>query len=250
MAEREPRIFAVLLRRLRTEAGLSQEELAGLADVHVRTVNNLERGLVAKPRRDTVELLANALRLEGQALAEFEAASGRRLRDRAPAVAAGSAPEDRADVSGDPGGWLNRVVTALDELGVSAARSVLAQWKNSAPVDDAWLTWADGLITLTAEGRMRPMADRPLPVVRADPLFGRDEQEDELGAFLGRVKQGRGGLALVFGLSGIGKSHLLGKFRRPIRRNPGRLGHVRPRRGRRPRLAAPAEAALDHLAPD
>ena len=151
--------------------------LTGLAGVHVRTVNNLERGLVAKPRRDTVELLANALRLEGQALAEFEAASGRRLRDRAPAAAAGSVPEDGADVSGDPGRWLNRVVTALEQVGVSAARSELARWKSSTPVDDAWLTWADRLITLTAEGRMRRMADRPLPVVRADPLFGRDEQE-------------------------------------------------------------------------
>jgi tetratricopeptide (TPR) repeat protein len=156
--------------------------------------------------------LADALRLEGQALAEFEAASGRRLGDRAPAAAAGSVPEDGADVSGDPGRWLNRVVTALEQVGVSAARSELARWKSSTPVDDAWLTWADRLITLTAEGRMRRTADRPLPVVRADPLFGRDEQEDELAGFLGRVKQGRGGLALVFGPSGIGKSHLLGKF--------------------------------------
>lgn len=212
MTEGEPPAFAVVLRRLRIEACLSQEELASLAGVHERTVSDLERGLSHRPRRDTAQLLADALRLDGQALAEFGAASGWRLRHCAPGATAESVPEGSAHTSDDPGRWLNRVVTALDELGVAAARSVLAGWQNSAPIDDAWLTWIDELITLTAEGRMQPIADRPLPVVRADPLFGRDEQEDELGAFLERVKQGRGGLALVFGPSGIGKSHLLGKF--------------------------------------
>jgi transcriptional regulator with XRE-family HTH domain len=221
MTEGEPPTFAVVLRRLRIEACLSQEELASLADVHERTVSDLERGLSHRPRRDTAQLLADALRLDGQALAEFGAASGWRLRDRAPRATAESVPEGSAHTGGDPGRWLNRVVTALDELGVAAARSALARWQSSAPIDDAWLTWADELITLTADGRMQPIADRPLPVVRADPLFGRDEQEDELGAFLERVKQGRGGLALVFGPSGIGKSHLLGKF------VSGRSGEIR-----------------------
>jgi transcriptional regulator with XRE-family HTH domain/tetratricopeptide (TPR) repeat protein len=209
MTEREPLTFAALLKRLRTEAGLSQEELADLAGVSVRTVSDLERGLSHQPRRDTAQLLGNALRLDGQALAEFGAAAGWRLRDRALRATAESVSEGSG---GDPGRWLNQVVTALDDLGVAAARLALERWRSSAPIDDAWLTWADELITLTAEGRMQPIADRPLPVVRADPLLGREEQDEELDAFLERVKQGRGGLALVHGPSGIGKSHLLGKF--------------------------------------
>ena len=194
MAERQLNAFAVLLRKLRTDAGFPQEELAERASLHPRAVSDLERGLVGKPRKDTVQLLANALGLEGRALAEFEAAAGRR-------------PHPPAN---DPKSWLDRVVGALDELGVAAARSVVAQWRDSESVDDAWLTWVNGLIRLTADGRMQPIADRPLPVVGADALFGRDAQDAQLGAFLERVKQGRGGLALIIGPAGIGKSHLLG----------------------------------------
>jgi transcriptional regulator with XRE-family HTH domain len=196
MAERQVNALAVLLRRLRTEAGFSQEELADRAGLHPRAISDLERGLVSRPRKDTVQLLADALSLEGRALAEFEIAAGR--RPHVPSV--------------DPKSWLDRVVGALDELGVAASRSVVAQWRTGELVDDAWLTWVDRLISLTADGRMQPIADRPLPVVGADPLFGRGAQEAELGAFLERVKQGRGGLALIVGPAGIGKSHLLGSY--------------------------------------
>jgi tetratricopeptide (TPR) repeat protein/transcriptional regulator with XRE-family HTH domain len=65
--------FASLLRRLRTEAGLTQEELAESARLSARAVSDLERGVVAMPQRDTVRLLADALGLEGLARIEFEA---------------------------------------------------------------------------------------------------------------------------------------------------------------------------------
>ena len=65
--------FAGLLRQLRTEAGLSQEELAAAAGVGARTVSDLERGVALTARKDTARLLADALSLSGVARASFEA---------------------------------------------------------------------------------------------------------------------------------------------------------------------------------
>jgi transcriptional regulator with XRE-family HTH domain len=58
-----PPAFATLLRRYRQAAGLSQEELAERAGLSARTVGDLERGGSHAPRKDTVELLAQALDL-------------------------------------------------------------------------------------------------------------------------------------------------------------------------------------------
>ena len=69
----EPGTFAALLRALRTDADLTQEELAEAAQVSVRTISDLERGVNPTARRDTARLLADALRLSGEARAEFEA---------------------------------------------------------------------------------------------------------------------------------------------------------------------------------
>lgn len=54
---------ADLLRRHRLSVGFTQEELAGRAGVAVRTVRNLELGRVRRPRRHTLEQLADQLRL-------------------------------------------------------------------------------------------------------------------------------------------------------------------------------------------
>src|SRR3954454_19617427 len=57
--------FALVLRRSRLRANLTQEELAVRAAVGVRTVRDLERGRASRPQRTTVELLAAALGLAG-----------------------------------------------------------------------------------------------------------------------------------------------------------------------------------------
>ena len=64
--------FAALLRELRTDAGLTQEELAEAARLSVRTISDLERGIYPTARKETARLLADALRLVGDARAEFE----------------------------------------------------------------------------------------------------------------------------------------------------------------------------------
>jgi predicted ATPase/DNA-binding SARP family transcriptional activator/DNA-binding CsgD family transcriptional regulator/transcriptional regulator with XRE-family HTH domain len=73
--------FAGLLRQLRTEAKLTQEELAGAASVSPRSVSDLERGINRTARKDTARLLAGALGLAGPAADVFVAAA----RGRVPA---------------------------------------------------------------------------------------------------------------------------------------------------------------------
>ncbi len=72
--------FGTLLRRARRDAGLTQAELAERAGVSVRTVSDLERDVAHTPHRDTVALLADALRLAGDERDRFEA-TARHLRD-------------------------------------------------------------------------------------------------------------------------------------------------------------------------
>ena len=74
MAE-PPLRFAGMLRQLRAEAALTQEELAEAAGLNPRTISDLERGLATTPHKDTVRLLADALQLGGSARVEFEAAA-------------------------------------------------------------------------------------------------------------------------------------------------------------------------------
>lgn len=65
--------FGEMLRRYRAAANLSQEELAERAGLSARAISDLERGVKRAPRKDTVELLANALALSPQRRALFAA---------------------------------------------------------------------------------------------------------------------------------------------------------------------------------
>ena len=58
--------FAGLLRQLRAEARLTQEELAEAAGVSPGSVSNLERGINRTAHKDTAVLLAGALGLAGR----------------------------------------------------------------------------------------------------------------------------------------------------------------------------------------
>ena len=81
MAEQLALGFGGLLRQLRAEAGLTQEELAEAASLSPRSVSDLERGINRTARKDTAELLAGALGLAEPARPLFVAAA----RGRAPA---------------------------------------------------------------------------------------------------------------------------------------------------------------------
>jgi transcriptional regulator with XRE-family HTH domain len=72
--------FAGLLRQLRAEARLTQEELAEAAGVSPRSVSDLERGVNRTARKDTALLLADALSLAGPAHGLFAAAARGKAR--------------------------------------------------------------------------------------------------------------------------------------------------------------------------
>ncbi|WP_328552732.1 MULTISPECIES: helix-turn-helix domain-containing protein [unclassified Streptomyces] len=65
----------VLLQNARRRAGLTQEQLAGLSTVSVRAIRDLEQGRVRNPRKETLKLLANAMRMSGARRAELELAA-------------------------------------------------------------------------------------------------------------------------------------------------------------------------------
>src|ERR1700733_15114191 len=67
--------FAGLLRQLRAEARLTQEELAEAAALSPRSVSDLERGINRTARKDTAILLADALSLTGEVRMLFIAAA-------------------------------------------------------------------------------------------------------------------------------------------------------------------------------
>ncbi|MQY10230.1 Regulatory protein AfsR [Streptomyces sp. RB5] len=85
-----------LLRGLRREAGLTQEELADAAGLSVRAVRDVERGAVATPQKETVRRLADALGLVGPVRDGFEETA----RGRGVAVATRTLPRDIVSFTG------------------------------------------------------------------------------------------------------------------------------------------------------
>lgn len=55
--------LGAILRRRRSEAGVTQEELAERCGLSVRAISDIERGVTGRPRRASVELIADALGL-------------------------------------------------------------------------------------------------------------------------------------------------------------------------------------------
>jgi tetratricopeptide (TPR) repeat protein/transcriptional regulator with XRE-family HTH domain len=97
----EPRVtFAGLLRQLRTDARMTQEELAEASGVSLRSLSDLERGRVGIPQRETVRLLADALRLSGPARSDFEEVARGRAATGGVAAATRTLPRDVASFTG------------------------------------------------------------------------------------------------------------------------------------------------------
>jgi transcriptional regulator with XRE-family HTH domain len=94
--------FAGLLRRLRVEAKLTQEELAAAAGVSARSVSNLERGINRTAHKDTAVLLAGALGLTGPAEELFVAAARGHVPPAQVLAAAEAAALRPAAVTGSP----------------------------------------------------------------------------------------------------------------------------------------------------
>lgn len=88
MVETPALSFADLLKQYRAAIMLTQEELAERSGLSVRAISDLERGIKHRPYAHTVQRLLQALELQGQAAATFQAAARR--------IVAASRFEDRA----------------------------------------------------------------------------------------------------------------------------------------------------------
>jgi tetratricopeptide (TPR) repeat protein/transcriptional regulator with XRE-family HTH domain len=118
--------FAVLLRRFRAEARLTQEELAEAAGLSPRSVSDLERGVNRTARKDTAVLLADALSLTGQVGVLFVAAARGRalaaevLAARPDGAAGGSAAAATRSLPRDIGSFTGRESELARLLGTLA----------------------------------------------------------------------------------------------------------------------------------
>ncbi|MFD9721148.1 helix-turn-helix domain-containing protein [Streptomyces sp. NPDC059076] len=74
--------FGRILRQCREQTRLTQVELADLSAVSVRAIRNLELGSARNPRRETVRLLADAMRLSGDRRAALHLAAGHQCEER------------------------------------------------------------------------------------------------------------------------------------------------------------------------
>jgi WD40 repeat protein/transcriptional regulator with XRE-family HTH domain len=191
MAEQLALGFGGLLRRLRAEAGLTQEQLAEAAGLSPRSVSDLERGIHRTARTDTAELLAGALGLAGPARSLFVAAA----RGRAPAeevLAArreAAAPEDPAGPAWPGGPYLGlvpfeerdaRLFYGRDELADRLVRRLAERLDRPGIVLVAGESGSGkssllqaGLLPRLAAGALGPGSERwPRRVIRptADPL--------------------------------------------------------------------------------
>jgi transcriptional regulator with XRE-family HTH domain len=196
MAEQAALSFGGLLRQLRTEARLTQEELAEAAGLSPRSVSDLERGVNRTARKDSAELLASALGLAGPTRVLFVAAA----RGRAPAEDVLAAREGEA-----PG------------AGQKAARGA-----RECPYR--------GLL--------------PFGESDAEVFYGRERLASALAVKL-TERAADGGLVVVTGASGSGKSSLLRAGLLPILAR----GEQVPGSGRWPRIVmTPTKDPLTELA--
>ena len=120
--------FGALLRRHRRAAGLTQEELAERAGLGVRTIGDMERGVLHAPQKDTVALLAEALALASEEQEVFEAAA-RRLR-RLPSGGPLPVPAPATPAPGMQQGGQGTAVRPAGHGGASAPLLALAEGEN------------------------------------------------------------------------------------------------------------------------
>jgi tetratricopeptide (TPR) repeat protein/transcriptional regulator with XRE-family HTH domain len=93
--------FGRLLKNLRTSARMTQEELAEQAGLSSRSISDLERGIHATARRETAQLLADALGLTGSVRTAFEAAArGEAIPAMGVAAATRTLPRDIGSFTG------------------------------------------------------------------------------------------------------------------------------------------------------
>ncbi|MFG2049809.1 ATP-binding protein [Micromonospora sp. NPDC048935] len=175
--------FGGLLRTLRLERRLTQEELAEAAGSSVRGIREMERGRVRSPQRRTVALLADALRLDGAD------------RDRFVALArVERLPHDRAAVPDD------RAAVPHDRVAVPDDHAAVPHDRVAVPHDRVPMPQERSAVVVPGE----------LPAAVPD-LAGREEILQRLSELAADVTSGRpdtASVVVLHGPPGIGKTSL------------------------------------------
>ena len=118
MAEQAILGFAGLLRQLRAEARLTQQELAKAAGVSPRSVSDLERGINRTARQDTAVRLAGALGLAEPVRSLFVAAAlGRIQAAQVLAARRGQAPDESLASAGGMHGFVPALTSFVGRAG-------------------------------------------------------------------------------------------------------------------------------------
>ncbi|WP_269858982.1 XRE family transcriptional regulator [Streptomyces sp. RPT161] len=207
--------FGLLLRRLRHQAGMTQEALAERAGVGVRTVRGLETGERADPRVATVRLLADALQLRPEEREELLRAAVRR-------TAEGNRQDESGDRlqpgAGEPGAEESGSARsgsaahdALADVAEQLAQAVAARWQREEeqrqvqdpfPLPVRWRSASEELTDHWANIRRLPAGSTHGPL----DLSGR---LDGIVEMYRRIPSGR---LVVLGRSGSGKTILTVRF--------------------------------------
>jgi tetratricopeptide (TPR) repeat protein/transcriptional regulator with XRE-family HTH domain len=168
--------FGDILSRFRGTRGLTQEELAERAGVHVQEISKLERGARRNPRTTTIEFLAAALRLNREEKEIFIRAARRK---RAP-----NSPSSQSTLVDRP---------PARSASLTEAKGLLASMPTDALPDRAPLP----------PGTRMPLAPNPLFVGRGDELLqaAKALRVADATVALGQV-------VASTGLGGLGKTQL------------------------------------------
>ncbi|WP_020385616.1 helix-turn-helix domain-containing protein [Kribbella catacumbae] len=120
--------FAALLRRHRTAAGLTQDELSAGSGISVQAISTLERGTRRYPQLSTVEALADALHLDADQKAALASAASRRGRSdkTRPKPALAASPRQLPFASGDFTGRVREMELLTKHLASVKGASVTA----------------------------------------------------------------------------------------------------------------------------
>uniref|UniRef100_UPI0018ED7023 helix-turn-helix domain-containing protein n=1 Tax=Glycomyces salinus TaxID=980294 RepID=UPI0018ED7023 len=192
--------FGKMVRRLRSRAGMTQDELEKRSGLGIRTIRRVESDGHSSLRMKTVQLLAEGLGLEGSEREEFIAASGR--------VALRPSAESQTESPGDSG---RDLPDELVEAAGSLARELRLRWREEEehrqlrdpfPLPVRWRPMAPELLDSWANIRRCP------PGATAEPidLTGR---LDQIADLYRRIPSGR---LVVIGRAGAGKSILTLRF--------------------------------------
>ncbi|MFJ1764713.1 helix-turn-helix domain-containing protein [Amycolatopsis sp. NPDC088138] len=208
--------FGERLRWYRVMAAMTQGELAAFSTISVRAIRDLELGRASRPRRETVRLLADGLRLTGKQRVDFESSAVRSLNgalwtgaaaergyEAPPALVssiAGRTVELRTIEEALAGGQ-HRLINIVGVGGVGKT-ALMAHWVRSRYDEGAFPVWwrdlaegaDDGLAAVAGTARRTRPVDLPAlaDLVASNTMLvvfdGADESfpGDELAALLRR----------------------------------------------------------------